>query len=177
MAQSKGLNRNIIDKYYTKDSIVLECISIIKNTLEISNDDLIIEPSCGNGSFISGIKSLTTNYKFYDLQPENDEIENKIKFIASNINYIPFCKNRMIIGDYDYENNACTNCKIINMPWETNCEKNWVPLPVNEAEKRKLFVYKWSPYTVGFITDDNKIRCNSSIFLFNNNSTFLAKLT
>ena len=84
MAQSKGLNRNIIDKYYTKDSIVLECISIIKNTLEISNDDLIIEPSCGNGSFISEIKKLTNNYKFYDLQPENDEIEKQDYLLLQN---------------------------------------------------------------------------------------------
>ena len=109
--------------------------------------------------------NLKPNLHFFsqgleDIRLYNDEIENKIKFIASNINYIPFCKNRMIIGDYDYENNACTNCKIINMTWETNCEKNWVPLPLNEAEKRKLFVYKWSPYTVGFITDDNNFQIN-----------------
>jgi predicted RNA methylase len=84
MAQSKGLNRNTIDKYYTKESIVLECISSIKNILEISNDDLIIEPSCGNGSFISEIKKLTNNYKFYDLQPENDEIEKQDYLLLQN---------------------------------------------------------------------------------------------
>jgi len=35
---------------------------------------LIIEPSAGNGSFITGIKSITSNFKFYDLEPNNDEI-------------------------------------------------------------------------------------------------------
>jgi predicted RNA methylase len=35
---------------------------------------LIIEPSAGNGSFISGIKSLTKHYIFYDIEPENNEI-------------------------------------------------------------------------------------------------------
>jgi predicted RNA methylase len=36
--------------------------------------DLIIEPSAGNGAFIEGIKSLTYNRLFYDIEPENDEI-------------------------------------------------------------------------------------------------------
>ena len=84
MNQSKGLNRNTIDKYYTKDSVVSECLEIIKNTLAISSDDLIIEPSCGNGSFISEIKKLSTNYKFYDLEPENDEIEKQDYLLLTN---------------------------------------------------------------------------------------------
>ena len=29
----------------------------------------------GNGSFITGIKSLTNNFRFYDLEPENNEIK------------------------------------------------------------------------------------------------------
>ena len=72
--QKKGLNRNIIDKYYTKDSIVDLCINFIINNINICNDDLIIEPSAGNGSFILPIKSLSNNYIFYDLEPDNDEI-------------------------------------------------------------------------------------------------------
>ena len=72
--QKKGLNRNIIDKYYTKDIIVDLCINFIINNINIYNDDLIIEPSAGNGSFILAIKSLSNNYIFYDLEPDNDEI-------------------------------------------------------------------------------------------------------
>ena len=74
MEQSKGLKRNIIDKYYTKDIIVEKCIDLIKNNIIISKDDLIIEPSSGNGAFIHLIKTISNNYKFYDLEPENDEI-------------------------------------------------------------------------------------------------------
>lgn len=69
-----GLKRNVIDKYYTKDDIVTLCIDLIKVNLKIRNKDLIIEPSAGNGSFIHSIKRLSKNYKFYDLEPENDEI-------------------------------------------------------------------------------------------------------
>jgi len=72
--QTKGLNRNTIDKYYTKDIVVELCLNIVKKYIQINPDELIIEPSAGNGSFITGIKSITSNFKFYDLEPNNDEI-------------------------------------------------------------------------------------------------------
>jgi predicted RNA methylase len=72
--QTKGLNRNTIDKYYTKNSVAEMCLHFIAQYIQINRDELIIEPSAGNGSFIEGIKSLTDNFKFYDLEPENDEI-------------------------------------------------------------------------------------------------------
>lgn len=72
--QIKGLNRNTIDKYYTKDIIVDLCLNFIKKYIQINIDDLIIEPSAGNGSFITGIKSLSNNFRFYDLEPDNKEI-------------------------------------------------------------------------------------------------------
>jgi len=72
--QTKGLNRNTIDKYYTKDIVVELCLNIVKKYIQINPDELIIEPSAGNGSFITGIKSITSNFKFYDLEPDNDEI-------------------------------------------------------------------------------------------------------
>jgi predicted RNA methylase len=72
--QTKGLKRNTIDKYYTKQIIVNQCIELVKKYINIKNDDLIIEPSAGNGAFIEKIKLLSSNYKFYDLEPENDAI-------------------------------------------------------------------------------------------------------
>jgi hypothetical protein len=72
--QTKGLNRNTIDKYYTKYSIVDFCLNLFKKYIQIKPNDVIVEPSAGNGSFIKGIKSLTSNFKFYDLEPDNDEI-------------------------------------------------------------------------------------------------------
>ena len=72
--QIKGLKRNTIDKYYTKDIVVELCLNLVKKYIEINTDDLIVEPSAGNGSFITGIKSLISNYRFYDLEPANNEI-------------------------------------------------------------------------------------------------------
>jgi len=73
--QTKGLNRDTIDKYYTKGNVVDLCLNFVKTNIQINKvDDVIIEPNAGNGSFIAGIKSLTRNFKFYDLEPNNDEI-------------------------------------------------------------------------------------------------------
>lgn len=69
-----GLNRNTIDKFYTKESVVNTCMQSIQQNLNISTDDLIIEPSAGNGVFIPHIKSITQQYRFYDLEPEHPEI-------------------------------------------------------------------------------------------------------
>lgn len=73
-SQKKGFKRNTIDKYYTKTSIAEQCVNLIKIHLNISKNDLIIEPSAGNGSFISHIKQLSNNYIFYDIEPDNEEI-------------------------------------------------------------------------------------------------------
>jgi predicted RNA methylase len=72
--QEKGLKRNTIDKYYTKPSVVIQCIELVRKYITILENDLIIEPSAGNGSFIENIKTISDNYKFYDLEPEHEEI-------------------------------------------------------------------------------------------------------
>lgn len=58
--QDTGLNRNSIDKFYTKKNIVKMCIRSCNKYLKINNNDLIIEPSAGNGSFIKQIKKCLT---------------------------------------------------------------------------------------------------------------------
>ena len=63
------------DKFYTTPNIVELCGGYIKVYLQIFSNDLVIECSAGNGSFIPLIKSLTNNYRFYDIAPENKEIE------------------------------------------------------------------------------------------------------
>ena len=62
--QKIGLNRNTIDKYYTKQEIVNQIIDIIKNKIKINKDDIIIEPSAGNGAFMK-IKELSNNCYFF----------------------------------------------------------------------------------------------------------------
>ncbi len=73
--QTKGLHRNTVDKYYTNSDTVKLCLEFVSNNIRIQPNDLIIEPSAGNGAFICGIKKLTSNYVFYDILPEHDDIE------------------------------------------------------------------------------------------------------
>lgn len=68
-----GLKRNNNEKYYTIPKIAELCVQEMDKYI-LDKNVLIIEPSAGNGSFISDIKSLTSNFKFYDLEPENNEI-------------------------------------------------------------------------------------------------------
>jgi predicted RNA methylase len=98
--QKKGLNRNTIDKYYTKDNIVDVCINFIKKYMELDKNDLIIEPSAGNGSFIKGIKSLTNNFIFFDIEPDNEEI----------------IKQDYLLFDYDSIKNDFNKIHIIGNP-------------------------------------------------------------
>ena len=74
LLQKSGLKRNTIDKFYTKPYIVELCCDYIYDNLKIYDDELIIEPSAGNGAFINGIKLFTDNYKFYDIKPDHKDI-------------------------------------------------------------------------------------------------------
>ena len=116
--QKKGLKRNIIDKYYTKDVVVEHCLNIFKKYIQINTDDLIIEPSAGNGSFITGIKSLTSNFRFYDLEPDNGEII-KQDYLLYDYDIIKetFCKIH-IIGNPPFGRQSSLAIKFIKKSCE-----------------------------------------------------------
>lgn len=75
MLQTTGLNRTDLDKYYTIPSVAKKCVELVKSTLNIAPNDIVIEPSAGAGAFIPYIKSLgaRTNL-FFDIAPENKSI-------------------------------------------------------------------------------------------------------
>lgn len=70
-----GLKRNTIDKFYTKSDIVLLCLTEYDKYISINNNDLIIEPSAGNGSFSNILNSrYDCELISYDILPEKDTI-------------------------------------------------------------------------------------------------------
>lgn len=87
MVQNTGLKRNIKDKFYTKNEVVDICVKQLEENIDINDNDICIEPSAGNGSFIENIKSVFKNYKFYDIEPENEEII-KQDYLEFNFNTI-----------------------------------------------------------------------------------------
>ena len=120
----KGLKRNTIDKYYTKTSIVDLCINYIKDYICIDKSDLIIEPSAGNGAFISNIKLLSDNYKFYDLKPETGpmNLDNEIitqDYLLFDINSIDITdKSVHVIGNPPFGRQSSLAIKFIKKSCE-----------------------------------------------------------
>lgn len=97
--QDTGLKRNTTDKYYTNLDIVENCKKDIIKYIKIDKNDLIIEPSAGNGAFIKIIKELSNNFKFYDLLPENNEIIKQDFLLFDTKEIIKKNKNIHIIGN------------------------------------------------------------------------------
>lgn len=48
-------------------------IKLVNDPIPLSRKSLIIEPSTKNRTFITGSKTLSKNYKFYDLKPKHKE--------------------------------------------------------------------------------------------------------
>jgi len=89
--QKTGMKRNTIDKFYTNKQTVNECITqfnlVMKDYSFSKENDVIIEPSAGNGAFIEGCKKLCNNCLFYDIEPEHNDIvkQDYLKFDYSEI--------------------------------------------------------------------------------------------
>lgn len=89
-----GLNRNTIDKFYTKKDIVNLCMNeIIKLNFISPESSLIIEPSSGNGAFVKSIQSLSNNHLFIDIEPENEEYIIQMDYLTFDINKFLMNKN------------------------------------------------------------------------------------
>lgn len=66
------------------------------------------------------------------------------KFVATSAQVGP--KIRMVRGDYQVSAKALRNCEVLQPPTETDCEKNWLPVPDTNS-----IVYAWHPLQVGSI--------------------------
>jgi hypothetical protein len=60
------------EPFYTKLEVSKKCCSIIKQFIDINfENDIIIEPSAGNGSFIPELLKMSLNCYFFDIFPEH----------------------------------------------------------------------------------------------------------
>jgi hypothetical protein len=108
------------------------------------------------------------------------EYDTQLCFIATNVNYSPIGKNRMIVGKYDIHRNGYSDCRVIEPPSPTSCEKNWIPIVSKDNEL--CFIYKWYPLEIGKINIEtntleitNKILYVSPLFeKVRGSSTFVA---
>ena len=113
MIQTSGLKRDTIDKFYTKTNIVELCIEYIKQNIDFDfQNDIIVEPSAGNGAWIKYIKELCNNYKFYDLYPEHDEIQ-KQDYLKLDYKQFEQYNKKWVIGNCPYGRQSTLLIKFI----------------------------------------------------------------
>lgn len=74
---------NKYDKYYTNNNVVKLCYKLFNKFIKVSKNDLVIEPSAGNGAFIKYLNKYN-NKLYYDIKPEHKDI---IKKNYLKINY------------------------------------------------------------------------------------------
>ena len=111
--KTTGLKRNTIDKFYTNSNVVKECLKLVKNNINISDNDLCIEPSAGNGSFIPEIKENFNNYKFYDIEPEHNDIQKQDYLELDFNNILDNYDNIHIIGNPPFGRQSSMAIKFI----------------------------------------------------------------
>lgn len=96
--QLTGLNRQLIDQFYTKEEVAKLCIDELIKKINLEKYTLIIEPSAGTGSFSNYFIEHKGKYKLkaYDIEPKQDYIE-KIDFLVMNDKYQN--ENILVIGN------------------------------------------------------------------------------
>lgn len=57
-------------------------------------------------------------------------------------------KIRMVQGDYNLTTRSLRNCKVLQPPTDTDCEKNWLPIPFTNE-----LIYSWHPLQIGIVKD------------------------
>lgn len=70
-----GKNREITDQFYTKESVSRKCIDLFMKHVTINENDIIIEPSAGSGSFSDYFKENEYNIHAFDIDPKKDYIQ------------------------------------------------------------------------------------------------------
>lgn len=114
-----GLNRDVIDKFYTKTDIANKYIKIVKKY--VNNINLIIEPSAGNGSFLKGLKENFNNIDIlaFDIKPEHKDIKQQ-DYLDIDNKLISEWKNKntLVIGNPPFGRQSSMAKKFIKV----NCK-------------------------------------------------------
>ena len=110
--QNTGLKRTTSDKFYTNSTVVDQCLQHWNSIVNPKEDELIIEPSAGNGSFSSKIMKTHISFHAFDIDPKSKEIT-KIDFLQLNIDIFPH-KKIHFIGNPPFGRQSSLAKKFIN---------------------------------------------------------------
>ena len=100
-----------LDKFYTSPLVAELCCDIFKQNITIGHNDVCIEPSAGNGSFIQPLKNIFSKCFFYDIEPEHRSIkkQNFLTIDTTKFNQ----QNVHVIGNPPFGNNSSLAIKFI----------------------------------------------------------------
>jgi hypothetical protein len=115
---------------------------LFKQHIAPNNDDLIIEPSAGNGAFIDAIKSLTCNYEFYDLKPEHEEIikQDYLLYNTNNTNNTNNTQKIHILGNPPFGRQSSLAIKFIKKSCQFCCSISFIlPKSFKKDSLKKTF--------------------------------------
>ena len=70
-----GLSRGKSEKFYTSASVVKMCVDGVRSKIDVGCDDLVLEPSAGDGAFVSELQKLPGTSKFFDLYPDHPMVK------------------------------------------------------------------------------------------------------
>ena len=161
--QTTGLNRDTIDKYYTNLNIVTTCIQHIKQHIQVNKDDLFIEPSAGNGSFITELLSLSSNCLFYDIEPENSSIIKQDYLLLDTTNIITNYNKIHVVGNPPFGRQSSLAIKFIKKSCEfANSISFILPRSFKKSSMQKCF-----PLHFHLIFEEN---IQDNAFMVNNES-------
>jgi hypothetical protein len=96
--QTVGLERTILDKFYTKEEVVDLCMDRVKQYLTIDASDMVLEPSAGNGAFLKAIQSLSASSLFYDIEPAHEAILYNV-YLKRDIDFGALTQRIHVIGN------------------------------------------------------------------------------
>ena len=106
-------NRIFQDKFYTKPEIANKCCDLLKKYVKLSTNDICIEPSAGNGSFIEPLLKLFKRPVFLDLYPENKNIL-KRDFLNWDVDNLISPKQKThVIGNPPFGRNSSKAIKFV----------------------------------------------------------------
>jgi predicted RNA methylase len=71
---SVGLNRDTSDKFYTRVDVAEHFIDMLLQCVELTSNDIFLEPSAGSGAFSSPLFKKFTNVLAYDIDPQDSKI-------------------------------------------------------------------------------------------------------
>jgi len=89
-----GKKRNIIDQFYTIQSVSENCINQFIETINSNDNDILIEPSAGDGSFSNLLMEKYENVYSYDIDPKQNYIVEQ-DFFELDITKFINCDNKI----------------------------------------------------------------------------------